>query len=164
MDQERQVEQSKLLSARAERERIIAAASTFQGQLCGRETKGCRLWRPVASGCQFCLLLWVGLQGRILHIVIIFQDSKFWEAFQHCDKPNLKNCDRWISKCWKLRGLSTQRNCSGFKYPDGVKALWSLLYCEWTWYLYKGVWCKHNHFCMWGNKKKEKTKPNCQLK
>jgi len=36
----------------------------------------------------------VGLQGRILRIVTIFQDSEFWEALQYCDKPNLKNCDR----------------------------------------------------------------------
>lgn len=35
----------------------------------------------------------VGLQGRILHIVTIFQDGEFWEALQYCDKPNLKNCD-----------------------------------------------------------------------
>lgn len=35
-----------------------------------------------------------GLPEKILHIVTIFQGSKFWEALQYCDKPNLKNCDR----------------------------------------------------------------------
>lgn len=50
-------------SSERERERI-AAASTFQGQLCGRETKGCRLWRLVAPGCNSCLLLWSGTAGK----------------------------------------------------------------------------------------------------
>lgn len=85
----------------------LATASTFQGRFCRRETKGCRLWRLAASGLNFCSFYETGLRGRILHIVTIFQGGKFWEALQYSDKPNLKNCDRWISRCWKLWGLFT---------------------------------------------------------
>lgn len=50
----------------------IAAASTIQGQLCGRETKGCRLWKLVAPSITSVCFYEVGLQGRILYIVTIF--------------------------------------------------------------------------------------------
>lgn len=113
-------------------EEKIAAASTFQGQLYGRETRGCRLWNLVAPSITSVCFYEVGLQGRILHIVTIFQDSGFWEALQYCDKPDLKNC------------VGNYEVCLHREIAVTLNILMELKCCDLSFTVnehYKGLWC-----------------------
>lgn len=92
MTQERQTEQSKLLSERREGETSWSKYSS-RSAVWKRSKRAVGLEGQWLLGVTSACFSEVGLWERILHFVTIFHDGEFWEAVQVCDKPNHKNSD-----------------------------------------------------------------------